>query len=82
MRKHSFVAKAGLIPVSYTHLERPAAEMKLNGLGIRMDHVSFAYRQEDGEVLHDVNLDIQPGTVTEMCIRDSSPGCAWAGSSC
>ena len=47
-------------------LERPAAEMKLNGLGIRMDHVSFAYRQEDGEVLHDVNLDIQPGTVTAL----------------
>ena len=35
-------------------LKRPTAEMKLNGLGIRLDHVSFAYKQEDGEVLHDV----------------------------
>ena len=47
-------------------LERPAAETKLNGLGIRLDHVSFAYKQEDGEVLHDVNLDIRPGTVTAL----------------
>ena len=47
-------------------LERPAAETKLNGLGIRLDHVSFAYKQEDGEVLHDVSLDIQPGTVTAL----------------
>ena len=47
-------------------LKRPTAETKLNGLGIRMDHVSFAYRQEDGEVLHDVNLDIRPGTVTAL----------------
>ena len=47
-------------------LERPAAETKLNGLGIRLDHVSFAYKQEDGEVLHDVSLDIRPGTVTAL----------------
>ena len=47
-------------------LKRPTAETKLNGLGIRLDHVSFAYKQEDGEVLHDVNLDIRPGTVTAL----------------
>ena len=47
-------------------LERPAAETKLNGLSIRLDHVSFAYKQEDGEVLHDVSLDIRPGTVTAL----------------
>ena len=47
-------------------LKRPTAEMKLNGLGIRLDHVSFAYKQEDGKVLHDVNLDIRPGTVTAL----------------
>ena len=47
-------------------LKRPTAETKLNGLGIRLDHVSFAYKQEDGEVLHNVNLDIRPGTVTAL----------------
>ena len=33
---------------------------------IHIYHVSFAYKQEDGEVLHDVNLDIRPGTVTAL----------------
>lgn len=48
-------------------LKRPTAETKLNGLGIRLDHVSFAYKQEDGEVLHDVNLDIRPGDSDRSC---------------
>ena len=44
----------------------PCGRDEAEWLGIRLDHVSFAYKQEDGEVLHDVSLDIRPGTVTAL----------------
>ena len=35
-------------------------------MAIHLDHVSFTYKAEDGEVLHDISLDIAPGTVTAL----------------
>lgn len=34
--------------------------------GISFEHVNFMYKKEDGQVLHDINLEIQPGTVTAL----------------
>ena len=47
-------------------LQRPEKDVSLNSAAIRMEHVSFTYKQEDGEVLHDISLDIAPGTVTAL----------------
>ena len=47
-------------------LRRPEQEAVLRGTAIHLDHVSFTYKAEDGEVLHDVSLDIEPGTVTAL----------------
>lgn len=47
-------------------LQRPEPEAELHGTAIRLNHVSFTYKAEDGEVLHDISLDIVPGTVTAL----------------
>ena len=47
-------------------LQRPEQEATLSGMAIHLDHVSFTYKAEDGEVLHDISLDIAPGTVTAL----------------
>ena len=47
-------------------LQRPEREAALSGMAIHLDHVSFTYKAEDGEVLHDISLDIAPGTVTAL----------------
>ncbi|MDO4354931.1 MAG: ABC transporter ATP-binding protein [Clostridia bacterium] len=47
-------------------LVRPAEAARLKGNEIRLNHVHFAYGPASGEVLHDVNLTIRPGTVTAL----------------
>nr|WP_326185588.1 ABC transporter ATP-binding protein [uncultured Oscillibacter sp.] len=47
-------------------LEHPEQPAVLHGSGIKLEHVSFAYNQESGQVLRNVSLDIQPGTVTAL----------------
>lgn len=47
-------------------LMRPETPARLSGSEIALRHVSFAYGEAGGEVLHDVNLDIHPGTVTAL----------------
>lgn len=47
-------------------LERPVREAVLDGASISLDHVSFTYKEESGEVLHDISLKIMPGTVTAL----------------
>ena len=47
-------------------LHRPKKYASLNDAAIRMEHVSFTYKQEDGEVLHGISLDIASSTVTAL----------------
>lgn len=47
-------------------LKRPEVPARLSGSEIELCHVSFAYGQAGGEVLHDINLKIRPGTVTAL----------------
>lgn len=56
-------------------LKRPDCAAQLSGRRIELDHVSFSYQgaakedQDDlprGDVLHDISLSIEPGTVTAL----------------
>lgn len=47
-------------------LERPEAPVKIERLDIALKNVSFTYGKEDEEVLHSVDLEIRPGTVTAL----------------
>lgn len=47
-------------------LTRPEKEVTLSDEGIKLEHVSFGYGTEDGEVLKDITLEIKPGTVTAL----------------
>jgi len=40
-----------------------AVELERAPMRVKLDHVSFAYNQRDGNVLHDVSLEIKPETV-------------------
>lgn len=42
--------------------KHPIQRVKLNGYGIEMKDVRFSYADANGEVLHGVNLKIEPGT--------------------
>ncbi|NMM61884.1 ABC transporter ATP-binding protein [Clostridium sp. P21] len=41
----------------------PKEYVKLSGTDIEMEHVSFAYEEENGNILSDINLTIRQGTV-------------------
>jgi ATP-binding cassette subfamily B protein IrtA len=47
-------------------LERPEKPVKLDRLDIALKDVSFTYGKGDEKVLHGVNLEIRPGTVTAL----------------
>jgi ABC-type multidrug transport system fused ATPase/permease subunit len=47
-----------------------AVELQRVPMEVKLDHISFAYNDKDGNVLHDVSLAIKPGTI-----------CAFAGPS-
>ena len=40
-----------------------AEELQRAPMKIKLDHISFAYNEKDGNVLHDVSLEIEPGTI-------------------
>ncbi|WP_081676007.1 ATP-binding cassette domain-containing protein [Butyrivibrio sp. AC2005] len=46
------------------HINSIANDIKQTG--ISFEHVNFTYKKEDGQVLHDINLEIPPGTVTAL----------------
>lgn len=43
-----------------------AAAAELSSYDIRLNHVSFAYREGDGDVLHDMNLHLPQGSFTAL----------------
>lgn len=45
---------------------RPSVPAKLRGNEIVLKDVSFAYNKQSGEVLHGIDLDIKPNTVTAL----------------
>ena len=47
-------------------LERPKEIAELKGNGIELHQVEFSYGEKTGEVLHGINLSIQPGTVNAL----------------
>ena len=47
-------------------LERPETPVKLGRLNIALKDGSFTYGKQDEEVLHGINLEIRPGTVTAL----------------
>lgn len=47
-------------------LLRPKTPAALKGQGIQLKEVSFSYHQDDEEILHQVSLNIRPGTVTAL----------------
>lgn len=47
-------------------LVRPSVPAKLRGNEIVLKDVSFAYNKQSGEVLHGIDLDIKPNTVTAL----------------
>ena len=47
-------------------LERPKETAELKGNGIELHQVEFSYGEKTGEVLHGINLSIQPGTVNAL----------------
>ena len=47
-------------------LSRPERDAALQGQAIKLDRVSFSYGKFDGQVLHGIDLDITPGTVTAL----------------
>lgn len=47
-------------------LVRPTKEAVLKGEEIRLKQVSFTYGKADEEILHGIDLDIKPGTVTAL----------------
>ncbi|WP_369283575.1 ABC transporter ATP-binding protein [Oscillibacter sp. GMB15532] len=47
-------------------LVRPQQPAKLSGSGVTLKNVSFTYGEVKEEVLHKINLDIHPGTVTAL----------------
>jgi ATP-binding cassette, subfamily B, bacterial IrtA/YbtP len=47
-------------------LERPETPVKLDRLNIALKDVSFTYGKQDEEVIHSINLEIRPGTVTAL----------------
>lgn len=47
-------------------LVRPQQPAKLSGSGVTLKNVSFTYGEVKEEVLHNINLDIHPGTVTAL----------------
>lgn len=40
-----------------------AAELKREPMGVKLDHITFAYNGIDGDVLKDVSLEVKPGKV-------------------
>ena len=49
-----------------SELERPETPIKLDRLDIALKDVSFTYGKQDEEVLHGINLEIRPNTVTAL----------------
>lgn len=47
-------------------LIRPQQAVELNDLTIETEHLSFSYHEDSKQVLKDVNLTIEPGTVTAL----------------
>ncbi|MDO5548152.1 MAG: ABC transporter ATP-binding protein [Eubacteriales bacterium] len=47
-------------------LVRPEQEAVLHGQEIELKQVCFGYEKAEGEILHDIDLRIQPGTVTAL----------------
>lgn len=47
-------------------LLRPETPAALKGQGIQLKEVSFSYHQDGEEILHQVSLNIRPGTVTAL----------------
>ncbi|WP_312280397.1 ABC transporter ATP-binding protein [Oscillibacter sp.] len=47
-------------------LVRPEQPAKLNGSAVTLKNISFTYGNVKEEVLHKINLDIHPGTVTAL----------------
>lgn len=47
-------------------LKRPEKKAVLHGNGITLKDVTFSYDRAGGEVLHGINLEIAPGTVTAL----------------
>lgn len=47
-------------------LKRPEKKAVLQGNGITLKDVTFSYDRTGGEVLHGINLEIAPGTVTAL----------------
>ncbi|MCL2338988.1 MAG: ABC transporter ATP-binding protein/permease [Proteobacteria bacterium] len=43
-----------------------AIALKSDRMSVKLDRVSFSYNIADGEVLHDVDLDVKPGTVCAL----------------
>ncbi len=65
--------QGGLIAAEnlFAFLDRPpelidapeAVELQHEPMAVELDHISFAYNNVDGDVLHDVSLEIRPGTI-------------------
>ncbi|MDO5784243.1 MAG: ABC transporter ATP-binding protein [Eubacteriales bacterium] len=47
-------------------LVRPEKEATLQGTGIQLERVRFTYGNAEEEILHGIDLDIEPGTVTAL----------------
>lgn len=47
-------------------LVRPTENIKLNDLTIRLNQVKFSYHTNNEEILHGIQLEIKPGTVTAL----------------
>lgn len=47
-------------------LVRPESRAQLKDSRIQLKQVSFTYGKEQGEILHGIDLDIEPGTVTAL----------------
>ncbi|MDR1207430.1 MAG: ABC transporter ATP-binding protein/permease [Rickettsiales bacterium] len=43
-----------------------AKDLKPGPMNVRLKNVSFAYNSADGDILHDISLDIAPGTVCAL----------------
>lgn len=49
-----------------SELKRPDNPVELKNLGISLRNVSFSYENDGVQILHNVNLDIRPDTVTAL----------------
>lgn len=62
-----FTAAERLMELEENPLEEQGEPVALHApCGIRLSHVSYAYDESDGDVIHDLSFDFRPGTCTAV----------------